>query len=273
MKTPFLKNYAKKVDVQKKRRDRIEKKKDLKRQTEKNIVKKKLHGSLLLFTKHFDARTKLSSHSSHTKRPLLPKREESLRRSVIDSPKKTVISRHIQPKHNNERQSIFTGKSIKVVAKNTTQCSLLDSPSTEKSPFTTSKLVKSNNQSNVTENRKQSLAAKVVVTNLHPNVTDDDIKELFGVLGDLRRASLTGLGSAEVIYKNTDDAFAAYSKYHGRNLDGQPMILKLTTTDENDMNNSGIIGRSSRHSQSAMQHYVPPPRLQSTKPVVFTVKL
>ena len=34
------------------------------------------------------------------------------------------------------------------------------------------------------------------------------------------------------MYKVCDDAFEAYAKYHGRNLDGKPMMLKITAAKQ-----------------------------------------
>ena len=46
------------------------------------------------------------------------------------------------------------------------------------------------------------------------------LQELFGAIGSLRESRLKSVGTAEVVYNIAEDAFAAYSKYHGRNLDG-----------------------------------------------------
>ncbi|GAB1598955.1 polymerase delta-interacting protein 3-like isoform X3 [Argonauta hians] len=70
---------------------------------------------------------------------------------------------------------------------------------------------------------------RVLVTNLHPIVTQDDIIELFGAVGALKKAHLLKPGCAEVVYLSYNDAVAAVNKYHNRELDGQPMIVKLTT--------------------------------------------
>jgi len=137
---------------------------------------------------------------------------------------------------------------------------------------------------------KKTIPAKLVISNLHPNVTQDDILELFGAIGALRDGRLKSVGTAEVVYRVAEDAFAAYSKYHGRNLDGQPMILKITTADE--------AGSSNFLSPSSTSTRQPPERLparqtnkvqggllsstyssfsnnakSSGPPVVFTVKL
>jgi len=73
---------------------------------------------------------------------------------------------------------------------------------------------------------------RVVVTNLFSGVTQDDIIELFGAVGSLKKAKLLKPGSAEVVYITKDNAISAVQKYHGRELDGQPMYVKMTTPVE-----------------------------------------
>ncbi|XP_018567509.1 polymerase delta-interacting protein 3 isoform X2 [Anoplophora glabripennis] len=68
---------------------------------------------------------------------------------------------------------------------------------------------------------------RIVVSNLQPTVTQDDIKELFEDIGQLLAAKLVRPGVAEVIYKNLKDAQKAVDTYHNRQLDGQPMKCLL----------------------------------------------
>ncbi|KAJ8947727.1 hypothetical protein NQ318_017988 [Aromia moschata] len=68
---------------------------------------------------------------------------------------------------------------------------------------------------------------RIVVSNLQPSVTQDDIKELFEDIGQLLAAKLVRPGIAEVIYKNLKDAQKAVDTYHNRQLDGQPMKCLL----------------------------------------------
>jgi len=63
----------------------------------------------------------------------------------------------------------------------------------------------------------------VVVSNLHPKVSEDDVIELFGVVGALKKARLLKPGTAEVVFVRGEDAHTAIRKYHMRELDGQPM--------------------------------------------------
>ena len=73
--TASVKNRVGKVNfIQKNQKGRVEKKtKQVGQVEKKNIVKKKLYGNLLLFTKHFDARTKLSTQSK--KNPYVQKKQ------------------------------------------------------------------------------------------------------------------------------------------------------------------------------------------------------
>merc|ERR1712179_182126 len=58
---------------------------------------------------------------------------------------------------------------------------------------------------------------KIVIQNLQTSVTQEDILELFGDIGALRRAKLV----------NPGDAVKAVEIYHNRQLDGKPMKCQL----------------------------------------------
>lgn len=72
-------------------------------------------------------------------------------------------------------------------------------------------------------------STRVTVSNLHPAVTQQDVEELFGVVGGLRSCKMLGRGCAEVVYAQKNDALLAIRRYHNRKLDGQPMECKLDT--------------------------------------------
>jgi hypothetical protein len=93
---------------------------------------------------------------------------------------------------------------------------------------------------------------RIVVSNLQPTVTQDDVKvslticanrntnsfgwqELFEDIGQLLAARLVRPGVAEVIYKNLKDAQKAVDTYHNRQLDGQPM--KCLLVNKRPLNN------------------------------------
>lgn len=67
---------------------------------------------------------------------------------------------------------------------------------------------------------------KIVVTNLHPRVVQEDIAELFGAVGPLLNVKLDSC-VAEVNFAKADHADMAYQKYHNRMLDGQAMKCTL----------------------------------------------
>ena len=77
--------------------------------------------------------------------------------------------------------------------------------------------------------RTSSAATRITVSNLHPLVTITDIEELFGAVGQLKSCRLLQKGMAEVVYSKKEDAVNAHTRYHNRNLDGQPMLCKLST--------------------------------------------
>lgn len=78
-------------------------------------------------------------------------------------------------------------------------------------------------------------AVKVVVSNLHPQVTQTDIAELFETVGPLKTAVLsryangTSACEAEVIFENMQDALEAIKRYNLVPLDNQPLQITLVT--------------------------------------------
>jgi len=72
---------------------------------------------------------------------------------------------------------------------------------------------------------------KVVITNLQTSVTQEDILELFGDIGALRRAKLVTPGHAEVTFVQRKEAQRAVEVYHNRQLDGKPMKCTLVGQD------------------------------------------
>nr|CAD7577812.1 unnamed protein product [Timema californicum] len=70
---------------------------------------------------------------------------------------------------------------------------------------------------------------RIVVSNLQPTVTHEDIRELFEDLGILITSRLVRPGTAEVVYETLKDAVKAVDVYHNRQLDGQPMKCLLVS--------------------------------------------
>ena len=71
------------------------------------------------------------------------------------------------------------------------------------------------------------MGAKIEVANLQDSVSQEDIMELFGDIGPLKRAKLVAQGTAEVVFVNKSDAAKAVEIYHNRQLDGKAMRCKL----------------------------------------------
>ncbi|PXF48226.1 THO complex subunit 4 [Gracilariopsis chorda] len=84
--------------------------------------------------------------------------------------------------------------------------------------------------------QRRSNGVKVVVSNLHPGVTQSDIAELFETVGPLKSAVLprypsgTSTCEAEVIFENMPDALEAIKRYNLVPLDNQPLQITLVTT-------------------------------------------
>lgn len=66
-----------------------------------------------------------------------------------------------------------------------------------------------------------------MVSNLQTSVTQDDLNELFGDIGALKKTRVTTPGTAEVIFINREDANKAIEVYHNRQLDGKPMKCQM----------------------------------------------
>lgn len=75
--------------------------------------------------------------------------------------------------------------------------------------------------------------AKVLLSNLDFNVTEEDVRELFCEFGKTRRLTMNydksgrSLGTAEILYEDRQNAYRAMQQYNGVPLDGKPMIIEV----------------------------------------------
>ncbi|KAI8910896.1 hypothetical protein EDD86DRAFT_189236, partial [Gorgonomyces haynaldii] len=84
----------------------------------------------------------------------------------------------------------------------------------------------------------KSVTQKLVVSNLAPSVTQNDVKELFSKIGPVKSAQLNfneqgkSKGVATVLYQNPGDAAKAYQEYNTRTFDNKPMRIELIVNPE-----------------------------------------
>lgn len=78
---------------------------------------------------------------------------------------------------------------------------------------------------------------KVYISNLGYGVSNEDIKELFSEVGELKRYSVhfdrsgRSKGTAEVVFTRRADAIAAVKRYNNVQLDGKPMKIEIIGTN------------------------------------------
>ncbi|KAL8193989.1 hypothetical protein R6Q57_026231 [Mikania cordata] len=75
--------------------------------------------------------------------------------------------------------------------------------------------------------------SKLNISNLDIGVTNEDIRELFSEIGELKRYAIhydkygRPSGSAEVLFARRSDAFQALKRYNNVQLDGKPMKIEI----------------------------------------------
>ncbi|KAI9494620.1 hypothetical protein BDB00DRAFT_817553 [Zychaea mexicana] len=101
-------------------------------------------------------------------------------------------------------------------------------------PYGSRPSYRSGNQSYNTQ-APRSTRNQLVVSNLHYNVTENDLYELFGQMGKLKRAYLHlapsggSSGVADIVYMHPQDAERASASYNNVELDGRPMRISFAT--------------------------------------------
>ncbi|KAJ2710792.1 hypothetical protein H4R19_003574 [Coemansia spiralis] len=74
---------------------------------------------------------------------------------------------------------------------------------------------------------------KILIGNLDYNVTEADLRALFGQVGPVAKASINygpngkSKGAGEVTFKNPAHANTSYNKYHNLELDGRKMKIEI----------------------------------------------
>ncbi|XP_030381950.1 uncharacterized protein LOC115629599 [Scaptodrosophila lebanonensis] len=94
---------------------------------------------------------------------------------------------------------------------------------------------------------------RLLVSNLHANVTTADIRELFNDIGPMYDAHVVRPGTAEVIYKSLEHAEKAVDAYHQREFDGQPMHCVLVNPHSSNRSANSASSRTVTTNSSGVE--------------------
>ncbi|KAI9154270.1 hypothetical protein LWI28_023616 [Acer negundo] len=78
---------------------------------------------------------------------------------------------------------------------------------------------------------------KLYISNLEYGVSNEDIKDLFSEVGDIKRYTIhfdrsgRSKGTAEIVFTRQTDALAAVKRYNNVQLDGKPMKIEIVGTN------------------------------------------
>lgn len=87
-------------------------------------------------------------------------------------------------------------------------------------------------------NREPHRSSKIRVENLHYDIGEADLRDVFGRVGDIRRIDITydkagrSEGIAHIIYATSDEANLAVSEFNGANARGTPIRVRLASQHE-----------------------------------------
>jgi len=105
--------------------------------------------------------------------------------------------------------------------------------------------------------RSRPIGHKIIISNLEPSVTCEDIRELFADIGDLLESKVIRPGVAEVIYNRRADAIQAVDVYHNRQLDGRPMKCDMVRNAGSNTGPISVSGTSRRMPTRGADLYKP----------------
>ncbi|OTF72418.1 THO complex subunit-like protein [Euroglyphus maynei] len=104
---------------------------------------------------------------------------------------------------------------------------------------------------NFDRNRSSYQSGTLHIANLAPNVTTEDLNELFMSFGNLNRAFVhydqhgTSLGTGEVEFERRDEAIASRNKLNGVPLDGKPLHITMINSQNEDSFTSFLRSKTS----------------------------